>query len=238
MAITRVADHLLMISRKFVHCYIIEAGDGLTLIDSGWEGTEDLILKGVAQLGRPASDLRHIILTHAHPDHIGSAATVKRATGATVLIHATDRAIAERGSGIRPLTASPEFKMGLLFRVFGKLNQSVPPIPVDGTIADGEVLPIAGGLEIIATPGHCAGQVAVRWQPRRILFTADTCTNLFGLGDPVGFEDFAEGKRSQARLARLDFDTACFGHGPPIGDGADRFRRKWGRLEVALDDRS
>lgn len=228
MAISRVADHLLMIAHRFVNCYLLEAEDGLTLVDTGFPGTEGLILQAIGQLGRAPADLKHVILTHAHPDHIGSAAAVKRATGATVLIHPADRAIAERGTGFRPLTPAPGLLFGILCRVFSQISQKVPPVPVDGTVAGGQSLPVAGGLEIIHVPGHCAGQVALLWRPSGILFTADSCTNLFGLGDPVGFEDRRQGRLSQARLGHLDFATACFGHGKPVlADAGARFRSKW-----------
>ena len=228
MTVTRVADHLHMISRRGANAYLLEADDGLTVIDTGWPGTDDAILAAVTDLGRPASDVRHILLTHAHIDHLGSAAALKRATGARVLIHAADRGIAERGDGPRRMRAAPS-PVGLLFPVMSALPVSAEPVPIDGEMADGDVLPIAGGLEVIDVPGHCAGQVALRWQRHGILFAADACTHFAGLGDPIGFEDEAAGRRSQARLAGLDFDTACFGHGRPIiGDAAVRFRRKWG----------
>ncbi len=228
MTVTRIADNLRMISRRGVNTYLLEADDGLTVIDTGWPGTDDAILAAVADMGRPASDVRHILLTHAHIDHLGGAAALKRATGARVLIHALDRGMAERGSGPRPMTAAPG-PIGLLFPVMAAVAPAAEPVPIDGEMADGEVLPIAGGLEVIHVPGHCAGQVAFHWKRHGVLFTADVCMHLAGLTDPIGFEDKAEGRRSQARLASLDFETACFGHGTPIiAAAAERFRRKWG----------
>ena len=75
-------------------------------------------------------------------------------------------------------------------------------------------------------PGHCAGQVALLWQGGRLLICADVCSNVLGLGGPIAFEDAGEGRRSQRRLAGLDFQAACFGHGRPIVSGAaQRLRR-------------
>jgi glyoxylase-like metal-dependent hydrolase (beta-lactamase superfamily II) len=75
------------------------------------------------------------------------------------------------------------------------------------------MLPIAGAFDVIHVPGHCAGQVALLWRPGRMLFAADVCTNIMGLGDPVGFENLEEGRVSQRKLASLSFDAAGFGHG-------------------------
>jgi Phage integrase family len=76
------------------------------------------------------------------------------------------------------------------------------------------------GFEVIHVPGHCAGQVALLWRPGRMLFAADVCTNIMGLGDPVGFENLEEGRVSQRKLASLSFDAAGFGHGKPIARNA------------------
>ncbi len=54
--------------------------------------------------------------------------------------------------------------------------------------------------------------------------------NIVGLGDPVGFEDIEEGRRSQRKIAALRFDAAVFGHGRAIRPGAsERIRRIWGQ---------
>lgn len=102
------------------------------------------------------------------------------------------------------------------------------PVRIDRHIADGETLPIAGGLRLVHTPGHSAGQVALLWQGERLLIAGDVGVNIIGLGDPMGFENIAEGRRSQRKLAALRFDAAVFGHGRVIRSSAsDRIRRKW-----------
>ena len=102
------------------------------------------------------------------------------------------------------------------------------PVAIDQPLTDGEVLPIAGGIEVVHTPGHCAGHVALLWRPGRMLFAGDVCTNLMGLGDPVGFESLDQKAWSQRKLASLSFDAAGFGHGKPIAhDASAQFRNKW-----------
>jgi hypothetical protein len=66
-----------------------------------------------------------------------------------------------------------------------------------------------------------------------MLFAGDVCTNVMGLGDPVGFENLNDGRASQRKLASLSFDTAGFGHGAPIArEASTRFRNKWGKSVV------
>ena len=97
-------------------------------------------------------------------------------------------------------------------------------------VQDGEVLPIADGLTAIQVPGHCAGQLAFLWPHHGgVLFAADTCSNVMGLGWSLGYEEFEEGKRSLRKLAQFDFQVACFGHGQAImHDAWAQFRKKWG----------
>jgi glyoxylase-like metal-dependent hydrolase (beta-lactamase superfamily II) len=119
-------------------------------------------------------------------------------------------------------------------KLFYHPGERLEPVAIDQPLTAGEILPIAGGIEVIHTPGHCAGQVALLWRPGRMLFAGDVCTNLMGLGDPVGFESLKEGRASQRKLASLSFDAAGFGHGAPIArDASTRFRNKWGKKSSA-----
>jgi glyoxylase-like metal-dependent hydrolase (beta-lactamase superfamily II) len=110
----------------------------------------------------------------------------------------------------------------------------VEPVSIDQPLSDGETLPIAGGIEVIHAPGHCAGQVALLWRARRMLFAGDVCSNIMGLGDPLGFENLKQGRVSQRKLAKLSFDASGFGHGMPIARDASRcFHDKWGDESLA-----
>jgi len=127
------------------------------------------------------------------------------------------------------MKAAPGLLTGILFRLFVQLDRTVEPAVVDGQIKDGEQLPVAGGLTAIHVPGHCAGQVVFLWGQRGgVLLAGDACSNLMGLGWSLGYEDFEQGKKDLAKLTKLDFQVACFGHGQPILENASRkFREKW-----------
>jgi glyoxylase-like metal-dependent hydrolase (beta-lactamase superfamily II) len=224
-----VLSGLRLIAHRGANMYLLDHNGALTLIDTGFPGSGDAVLAEVAAIGRQPGDITDIILTHAHFDHIGSAADLVARTGARTWIHAADAAIAEGHEDFRPITPSPELLPSILARLFSKPGRRVDPVAIDKQVQDGDTIPLAGGLRVVGTPGHCAGQIALLWSGRGVLFAADACMNLIGLGDPVGFEDMALGKASQRKLAALDFQTACFGHGKPIKvNAAQRFRRKWG----------
>lgn len=128
------------------------------------------------------------------------------------------------------MTASPGLLRPLMYRLFvaghdGKIEAAA----IDHEIDDGTELPIAGGVEAIHVPGHCAGQLAFLWPRQRLLFAADACANLPNFGYALSYEDLALGKQSLQKLSALEFDIACFGHGNAItGQASAKFRNKWG----------
>ena len=229
MAVKCVIKDVHVVPMGMANAFLIEGDDGLTLIDAGYPGKEAAVFGAIRGLGRSPDQLKHLIFTHGHPDHIGSAAAIVRETGARTYMHPLDIPIAESGGPFRPMTGAPGLLGQLLCKLFYHPNERLEPVAIDQPLNAGDTLPIAGGIEIIHTPGHCAGQVALLWRPGRMLFAGDVCTNLMGLGDPVGFESLKEGRASQRKVASLSFDAAGFGHGLPIArDASVRFHNKWG----------
>lgn len=102
------------------------------------------------------------------------------------------------------------------------------PLEIEEEVEDGDE--VAGDLRVIHVPGHAAGQLAFLWpQQGGVIFAADAAANVLGLGYAPVYENLDEGRRSLARLAGLEFEVACFGHGSAIvGGAAQRFRQKWG----------
>jgi glyoxylase-like metal-dependent hydrolase (beta-lactamase superfamily II) len=216
------------------NAFLIDGDDGLTLIDAGFPGKEATVFGAISGLGRSPDQLKHLIFTHGHPDHIGSAAAIVRETGARTFMHPLDIPIAESGGPFRPMRAAPGLLRRAMCNLFFRPDERVEPVAIDQPLTAGNILPIAGGLEVIHTPGHCAGQVALLWRPGRMLFAGDVYMNLMGLGDPVGFENLNDGRVSQRKLASLSFDAAGFGHGAPIArDASTRFRDEWGEKSAA-----
>ena len=97
--------------------------------------------------------------------------------------------------------------------------QTFNGITIDRTVSDGDRIDAFGGLEVVATPGHSPGQIAFYQPERKILFTGDTMMNLWGKLRPpfaMATPDMDEAKRSIQKIAALDVEIACFGHGVPL----------------------
>ena len=230
MAVKPVIKGVHLIPMGFSNAFLIEGDDGLTLIDAGFPNKEAAVFGAIRRLRRSSDQLKHLIFTHGHPDHIGSAAAIVRETAARTYMHPLDIALAESGGPFRPLRPAPGLLRQAMCRLFYHPDERLEPVAIDQPLTPGEILPIAGGIEVVHTPGHCAGQVALLWRPGRMLFAGDVCMNVMGLGDPVGFESLKEGRASQRKVANLAFDAAGFGHGEPIArDASTRFRSKYGQ---------
>jgi glyoxylase-like metal-dependent hydrolase (beta-lactamase superfamily II) len=231
MAVKRVIKGVYIVPMGMANAFLIEGDDGLTLIDAGYPGKEATVFEAIRGLGRSPEQLKHLIFTHGHPDHIGSAAAIVQGTGARTYMHPLDIPMAESGGPFRPMRAAPGMLRQVLCKLLYHPGKRLEPVAINQPLAAGEILSIAGSIEVIHAPGHCAGQVALLWHPGRMLFAGDVCMNILGLGDPVGFESLEEGRASQRKLASVSFafDAAGFGHGEPIArDAWARFRKRWG----------
>ena len=232
MAAKQVVPGVYAIPLGVVNAFLIET-DHLTLIDTGLPGSAEKILESVRSLGKRPADVRHILVTHCHADHSGSLAALKQATRAPAYMHPADATMVRAGKSGRRMTPAPGLINGLVFRKFMTGSpRSIAPAEIEHDVGSGEVLPAAGGIRAFHTPGHCAGHLVFLW-PRHggVLFAGDVAANILRLGLSPGYEDLAEGKRSLARVAALDFAVACFGHGGAISRTASkRFQQKWGAL--------
>jgi glyoxylase-like metal-dependent hydrolase (beta-lactamase superfamily II) len=209
-----------------VWAYLYVETDRVTLIDGGIAGKGGLIPEAVESLGRRPSDLRQIVVTHYHADHFGAAAELVERTGASVLAHALDAPVV-RGDAPESLPALSDAERPY----YEQAIASTPPAPrcaVDRELQDGDEIDLDGGAQVVHVPGHTAGSIAVYLPKRRLLFSGDAAarTPEGQLLRGVFNVDTAQARASFAKLAQLDIEVACFGHGPPLErDASYAFRR-------------
>lgn len=208
-----------------VCAYLYQEADSLTLIDTGIAGDVQLILDAIAEAGRKPSDLRQIILTHCHKDHAGTAAALHRLSGAHILAHRLD-APAIRGEAQPADPVLTESERAIFDTVASHIPEA-DPAEVHLELEDGDEVDLDGGGRVIHVPGHTPGSIAIHVPRTRTVFTGDAVAAI-GNRTMVGFFniDPVQAKDSVRRLAQIDFDTGCFGHGPPLAKGASvAFRR-------------
>jgi glyoxylase-like metal-dependent hydrolase (beta-lactamase superfamily II) len=207
-----ITANLTMLRVNGWQLYAWRDDDSVTLIDTGAPGSGAEILSAAPQVDR-------IVLTHGHVDHSGSAAELHRATGAPVLAGAGDAAAIRAGSALPPAVFE-DWEIPIYQRVSVGLPDAASPVPEARELADGDVLDFGGGAEVLAIPGHTEGSIAIHLPRHGVLFTGDTIANVSTVMLGVFNQDRARTVASFQRLAALDVETACFGHGEPISSGA------------------
>lgn len=202
-------------------CHLVEGDGGLVLVDAGSRGHADRILKHVHALGKP---LRLIFVTHAHLDHYGCAAAVRRATGAVIAIHGADADDMARGvtnvGTVRLWGHLTKRVLPLIERVAGP-----EPVEADVTVEEGDDLTRWGlDARVIHTPGHTPGSCT--------LLTGDSVAFVGDLVSPMLFPhpqmlyavDWTRLADSLRRVQALSPRRVYCGHGGAAMSG-EAFRR-------------
>ena len=204
---------VIRLGGALVSAHLLVDREGLTLIDTGLWGVARKLRRVVAELGRRPEELRNVLLTHGHLDHVGGAAEIQAWTGARVWVHAADRehlaqrvryAGAARGCGWLEAAGRMTLKLGAWSRGRGADAGYRAP-EVDGELQDGELLPFWGGLRVWHLPGHTPGHCAlVAERARRLVFCGDLFASYaWSTHAPPRFlsRDAAQAKESLLKLA-------------------------------------
>ena len=148
-----VTDHAWQIGTQGLTALLLKTESGAVLIDGGMPQMTEQLLDNMRSLGVAPQDLKWILLSHAHADHAGSLAAIKRITGARVAGNAESaRLLANGGAG------DIHFGDGLLY----------PPVTIDRYLQDGETIEFGElQLQVHFIPGHTPGSMAWTWSDRR-----------------------------------------------------------------------
>jgi len=200
-----------------VHAFMLEWEQGITLIDTGMPNHAQIILDVLKKRGIALHQVRRIIITHCDVDHAGSAAQLRRATGAQIVAHSVEKEYLEHPNLRKPAVfwLRPIFALLMQLPAFHQR-----PVVVDELVVDGQETP--EGFTIIHTPGHTPGHISLLHKKQRLLIAGDALVNrgnkLTGNHSPFT-PDKKNADRSIWKLAKKygdDFDKIVFGHGDAI----------------------
>jgi glyoxylase-like metal-dependent hydrolase (beta-lactamase superfamily II) len=230
----RIAEGLHRVGDGVVNAYLIVDGSEVTIVDAGMPGLWSDLVAELASIGRSLDDVRAVVLTHGHSDHIGFAERA-RGRGVPVCVHELDAALARgevpnpaKGGGpIRPLALIRFLWLGL--RKGGLAKVKVGAV---STFGDGATLDVPGSPQVILVPGHTPGSAVLHVPARDALLVGDALATYAVTNGSVGpmIAPFtADPAAAVASLARLDGVEAAWllpGHGEPwTGGVAEALRR-------------
>ena len=208
--------------------YLLDDGKELTLIDTLADDDAHLIFEALESIKRPVTDIKHIVITHAHLSHLGGLAVLKRASRATVYAHEWEADIIAGDRKAQPVSLWPTPPIRTFPQRVGlALGLSAPACDIDRPLKDGDSV---GPVQVMHTPGHTPGHLVFYWPKRQALFAGDNIMTWprFGAGWPSFQVNKNEFCRSFLRLVKeLDprMQLIGVGHGEPIIErAAERVR--------------
>lgn len=216
-----VAPDLHWIDLGAVNVYLWTGPGGPSLIDAGMPGSVDKLIAELRTLGIAPADLRRILVTHGDLDHIGGLKRLQAQSQALICCHAVEETYA-RGHKLKP---APPSVLGYLTRpLFLLIDRIYKPgaTRIDELVIEGHVTP--EGFTILHTPGHSPGHMALWHKERGLLIAGDALNNRngkLGAPPPIVTPKLAMARESIVKLGKLNYEVACFGHGPPLRSGAD-----------------
>jgi glyoxylase-like metal-dependent hydrolase (beta-lactamase superfamily II) len=221
--------------QSFVNSYLLEDAGEVTIIDAGLPGYYRDIPRELAAMGRTVADVRALLLTHGHTDHIGFAERLRREQRVPVSVHEADAALA-RGEVPNPAKGFGPTKLRPLlgFLWFGALHGGLrtPKLQEVATFGDGATLDVPGSPRVILTPGHTPGSAVLHVASLDVLFVGDalaTYAVTTGARGPQVAPFTADAAQAVASLARLEDVSSGLvlpGHGDPWTGGVQEAVRR------------
>ncbi|MGC8838754.1 MAG: MBL fold metallo-hydrolase [Anaerolineae bacterium] len=233
-----------------VNVYLAEGLDGLTLIDVGprTQRAQEALQRGVEEAGFRLDQVRRILITHAHVDHYGLAASLAREAGAEVWTHPWNVPVLSedpRDKALRDAfyaevyrkAAVPEEVQRQIMALYRGFRHFAEPVAVHRTVDEGDEILLGGEVwRVVHLPGHSGGLIGL-WQPqRRVLLSSDHLLRDI-TSNPLLEPPLEEGQArrkslreymaSLQRTLEMGVRLALPGHGGPIADAASLIHQRF-----------
>lgn len=224
----RLAPSLHRLGEEIVGCYLVEEAGEVTIIDAGVPAYYADLTAELAAMGRTIENVRALVLTHGHEDHVGFAERLRADHHVPVSIHELDAALA-RGEAKNPSAGMGERRLRSLLHYMlwmvrhGAMRTKV--LAEVGTFDPGTTLDVPGALRVIHTPGHTLGSVTFLAPGHDALFVGDALATDAVISRRHGPQvcpfaaDPDEALASLANIEPLEANWLLPGHGSPWTDG-------------------
>ncbi|MDN3219371.1 subclass B3 metallo-beta-lactamase [Pseudomonas nunensis] len=206
----RISDNVWHIGTASLTVLLVKTKDGVVLVDGGMPQQAELTLNNIKRLGMNLTDVRYILHSHAHIDHAGPLAAVRKATGATLVSNAESAMLLQRGG-----SADLHFADTLTFA----------PAHADRLVQDGESIELGGmTFTVHFTPGHTPGSMSWTWtdtlygKPLRIAYVDSLSAPGYTLADNPRYPRLIEAFRNSfATIRSLPCDLLLTPHAEGSG---------------------
>jgi glyoxylase-like metal-dependent hydrolase (beta-lactamase superfamily II) len=227
----QIADGVHRLGTGLVNAYLLVDGGAITVIDAGLPGYWSDLQAELASIDCGLEDIRAVVLTHGHSDHIGFAERARRERGVTVSVHEADALLA-RGKVKNPAKGTGPVRPLPLFRFIAlalrKGGWHIDRLREVATFGDGANLDVPGSPQVILVPGHTPGSAALHVPARGLLFVGDAFATTAVTTGETGprlapfTADAPQALESLERLRGLEgADLLLPGHGAPWLGGID-----------------
>lgn len=228
----RIAEGLHRLGSDLINFYVVEDATGLTVVDAGVPAFYDKLETCLRARDRTWDDVRELVLTHGHFDHVGFAERARVEHGVPVLVHAADESRAHtQAIGKRDGSVLPYLRRPAAWRLLGVLGRAGLPSRVRiaevTTFASGERLDVPGRPHVIHAPGHTDGSVALHFEGHNALLVGDVLCSRNPLTGREGVQlmpaafatSSAQALDSLSGLDDIEAAVIGFGHGDPWRGG-------------------
>lgn len=230
-----VAEGIQSITRAHVNCYLIEDDEGITVVDAGLPRMWPELSEALEKIGRTSDEVKALILTHGHFDHVGFAVRMQREWQTPVYVHQDDASLAAhpyRYTPQRNRVVYPLFHPRSLPIIGGRAAAGalgVKGVSETRRFSSNEVVPVPGRPVALHTPGHTRGHCMFHLPERGVMLTGDALVTLDPYTGQVGPQIVASAATQNTREAMdslriLDEQASNIllpGHGEPWRQGTE-----------------